>query len=246
MSMDLRDGLRELAQPVTRGVCFEALSRKVRRRRAQRMTGLALALSVGAGTTTWLTVQDHERQPTQLAADGPSTVDLPEFVQDTLRRVQHIDVQQGTRLSTYPYGNTKVITAGVVGDGETCTFSFREDGATPMRMSGIACETPGLQPVNQLSAGDDIWGSPDGGGSVAMLRGIAPSGTRSIEIILEPNGHKTTLDVYDSGEQWGHVSYFALPWFAAPTTVRAFDAQTQQVACVRQSIVNGRSHQVPC
>ena len=228
---NLRDGLEELAAPVTRGVVFEDLAQrmgKVRRRRASLGMTIVAAL-LGVSSLTLL--RDTPPAPARLSDQAPITVTLPETQARILARTVG-DQRRGTRLSTYPVGDDALILVGVRGNGWTCVTGYLASGASGMSAGGgcgmgVNPTEPG--PAEVIYPGFSM-GTGSDGKPYTVITGAGPSGTTRIHLRAS-NGQTLDVPVYDSGPDWGHKAYFAVPWVTGTTVIRAIDDMGRELAC---------------
>jgi hypothetical protein len=229
---DLRDGLDDLAASVTRGVVFEDVARLAQRSHRRRSTALA-AIAVITVVGTGVVVQDHRNSPSkaQVAADsGPVPVLLDEM---RVRPIKHLigDQRKGVRLSTYPVGDDALILVGVKGNGYTCTLGYLASGARGLGTGGLCSKPNGsgaVDPADVIYAG---WGvSEVPGHSYFAINASGPPGTTRF-LLTASDGRTLTVPAYDAGPEWGHRSYFAVPWVSGTTVIKAYDDAGNQLAC---------------
>lgn len=227
---DLRDGLGELAAPVTRGVVFDDLARQVSRSRRRRASVAGSALVLALTASGYAVLRPNAPVPAHLSEAGPITVTVPEMQWRVLSRTIG-DQRQGVRLSTYPVGDDALITVGLRGNGWTCITGYLESGVTGMGAGGsCGMGTHATEPGPDEVIYPGLSMGTAGGKPYVVLEGAGPRGTTRI-VLTASNGQTLDVPVYDAGESWGHKAYFAVPWVTGTTVIKAYDASGTALAC---------------
>jgi hypothetical protein len=229
---DLRDGLDDLAASVTRGIAFEDVACRAQRSHRRRSTALAtvaVLAVVGAGVV----VQEQRNSPSeaQVAADGgPVPVLLDDMQALTIKHLIG-DQREGVRLSTYPVGDDALILVGVKGNGYTCTLGYLASGARGLGTGGLCSKPNGSGAADPADVIYPGWGGSEvPGHSYFTINASGPPGTTRF-VLTASDGRTLTVPAYDAGPEWGHRSYFAVPWVSGTTVIKAYDAAGNQLAC---------------